>query len=148
MANLTIDQPRIDVLKVEVNKGLSIDRASNHTIEEYSVSQSKLNGAPMTIYVPKNDQRHFLDHLDYSNKPYLISVTCLIESPMKMFVQNQNYSSILFGNDDTEMVKNVVRFETQVRWFDLFKLLPVNNKMRHEWKITDFNNVLNENPYF
>ncbi len=67
---------------------------------------------------------------------------------MKLFVQNQNFSSILFGSDDTEHVKNIVRFEANVRWLDFMKLLPVNNKPRHEWKITDFNNVLNENPLF
>lgn len=57
---------------------------------------------------------------------------------------------MLFRNKEEkgEMVKNVVRFETQVRYFDLFKILPVNNKPSFGWKITDFNNVLNENPYF
>jgi len=53
----------------------------------------------------------------------------------------------LFGSTDEEIVKNVVRFETNVRWLDLMKVLPVNNKPQFEWKITDFNNVLNENPY-
>jgi hypothetical protein len=45
------------------------------------------------------------------------------------------------------MVKNVVRFETNLRWLDLFKILNVENKPDQKWKITDFNNVLNENPY-
>jgi len=67
---------------------------------------------------------------------------------MKLYVQNQNYSSVLFGSSDEEVAKNVVRFEAKVRWFDLFKLLPVENKMRPDWKIVDFNNVLNENPFF
>jgi hypothetical protein len=70
----------------------------------------------------------------------------MIESPMKLFVQNQNYSAILFGSNDEELVKNVVRVETQVRWLDLFKVLPLENKPQFGWKITDFNNVLNENP--
>lgn len=72
----------------------------------------------------------------------------LIESPMKLFVQNQNYSKVLFGSNDGELVKNVVRFETQARWLDIFKL-PFNLENRPDrlWKITDFNNVLNENPY-
>lgn len=65
---------------------------------------------------------------------------------MKLFVQNQNYSAILFGSNDEENVKNVVRFEANVRWLDLFKVLPVSNKPNFDWKITDFNNVLNENP--
>jgi len=53
---------------------------------------------------------------------------------------------VLFGSTDDELVKNVVRFEANVRWSDLFKILPVQNKPSFEWKITDFNNVLNENP--
>jgi len=77
----------------------------------------------------------------------VIAATVMIESPMKLFVQNQNFSSILFGSNDQEIVKNVVRFETNVRWLDLFKILPVENKPNFDWKITDFNNVLNENAY-
>ena len=45
------------------------------------------------------------------------------------------------------MVKNVVKFEANVRWLDLFKVLNTTNKPQFDWKITDFNNVLNENPY-
>ena len=47
---------------------------------------------------------------------------------MKLYVQNQNYSSVLFGSTDEENVKNIVRFEANVKWYDLFKILPVNNK--------------------
>lgn len=54
---------------------------------------------------------------------------------------------MLFGSTDTEMVKNVVKFEANVRWLDLFKILNTTNKPQFNWKITDFNNVLNENPY-
>jgi hypothetical protein len=31
---------------------------------------------------------------------------------------------------------------------DLYKVGPFENKPYFEWKVTDFNNVLNENPYF
>jgi len=72
----------------------------------------------------------------------------LIESPMKMYVQNQNYSKILFGSDDHELVKNVVRFEANVGYTDLLRVLPVDNKPSLRWKIADFNNLMNENPYF
>lgn len=99
------------------------------------------------MYIPKEDTRSFLDHLDSNHKPYVVAATLLIESPMKLFVQNQNFSSVLFGSKDAETVKNVVRMECQVRWVDLFKLLPAANKPDFGWKITDFNNVLNENPY-
>lgn len=99
------------------------------------------------MYVPKNDKRHFLDNLDYNYKPYVVAATLMIESPMKLYVQNQNFSAVLFGSTDEEHVKNVVRVEAQVRWLDLFKILPSANKPHFGWKITDFNNVLNENPY-
>jgi len=42
----------------------------------------------------------------------------------------------------------VVRFEANVQFWDLLKVLPVDNKPSLRWKITDFNNLMNENPYF
>ena len=84
--------------------------------------------------------------MDPGYKPYCVAITVLFESPMKMFVQNQNYSAILFGSSDEEHVKNVVRFETNLRWLDFAKILPTSNKSPQGWRITDFNNVLNENP--
>jgi hypothetical protein len=35
-----------------------------------------------------------------------------------------------------------------MRWTDLMKIVPVNNKKSLGWKITDFNNLMNENPMF
>jgi len=68
---------------------------------------------------------------------------------MKLYVLNQNCSQVLFGSDDDESIKNVVRFEANLRWFDFLNLMPVNNKHSvGQWKITDYNNVLNENPMF
>ena len=98
----------------------------------------------------KSDERHIFDVLDtYSHRPFLVSLTCLIESPMKLYVLNQNHSSVLFGSEDSESVKNVVRFEANLRWYDFMNLLPVNNKKSiGDWKISDFNNVLNENALF
>lgn len=56
---------------------------------------------------------------------------------------------ILIGNDDSENIKNVVRFEANLRWFDFLNMLPTNNKQAvGDWKITDFNDVLNGNQYF
>ena len=147
MANLTVEQPRIDVLKVEVSSNVSIDRAANMPLSMYEVQEGSLFGAKQKVFIPKeNDDRSIFDFLGQDQKPYVIAVTAIIESPMKLYVQNQNYSSVLFGSNDTEMVKNVVRFETQVKWFDLAKIMPVGNKPRHKWVITDFNNVLAENP--
>lgn len=149
MANLTVDQPRIKLLKVEVHHGINLDRRLNKPASEYTIEKSKILGAPQTVYLPKNenDSRHFLDHLNYNYKPYVVAATLMIESPMKLFVYNQNHSAVLFGSKDEELVKNIVRVETQVRWLDLFKILPTANKPMFGWKITDYNNVLNENPY-
>lgn len=89
-----------------------------------------------------------LDFLDAEHRPYLVAITCIIESPMKMYVQNQNHSQVLFGSTDEETVKNVVRFEANLRWCDLIDMIPTNNKASLNWKITDFNNIMNENPHF
>ena len=148
MANLTVNQPSIKVLKVEIQHGLQVERSANGSEDQYTVSQSSVLGAPTNYYVPKNDQRSFLDFLEEDHKPYCVAVTALIESPMKMYVQNQNYSKIIFGSDDSELVKNVVRFEANLKWSDLASVLPVDNKKSLKWKITDFNNLMNENPYF
>ena len=155
MANLTIDQPSIKVIKAEVHQGLSVDRSVNkQSVEEYTVTDNhKIFGAPWKSYGPKSesdDGRHVLDMLNFdTHRPYLVQITCLIESPMKLYVQNQNYTHILFGNDDEESVKNVVKFEANLRWFDFMNLLPVDNKNAiGQWKITDYNNILNENPLF
>ena len=67
---------------------------------------------------------------------------------MKLFVMNQNYSKILFGNDNSETTKNVVRFETNLRWSEFLDILPTQNKPPRHWKITDYNNLMNENPFF
>lgn len=148
MANLTVNQPNMKVLNVELHHGLNVERNQNASKDDYSISESSILGAPTKYYVPKNDQRHVLDNCSPKHKPYVIAVTMLIESPMKMFVQNQNYSKILFGSEDQEHVKNVVRFEANVTYWDLLKVFPVDNKPSLKWKITDFNNLMNENPYF
>jgi len=131
-----------------LSHGLSVDRAANGSADDWDKSESSIMGAPLTYYVPKNDTRSVFDNFDQGKKPYCIAVTALIESPMKLFVQNQNYSEILFGSNDRETVKNVVRFEANVYWTDLLKVLPVNNKPSLKWRITDFNNLMNENPHF
>lgn len=135
------------LLKVEIHNGVNVERQNNQPASEYNVKRSTLLGVPQTLYQPKNDTRSFLDHLDGKHQPYVIAATVLIESPMKLFVQNQNYSKVLFGSNDHETVKNVVRFETQARWLDLVKVLNVQNKPDRVWKVTDYNNILNENPY-
>lgn len=143
-------------MRAEVHQNLNVDRSKNApSIQHYNVSSNHgIGGAPWTTYSPKNEQFDSRDAFDAfdsfdTNRPYLVQITCLIESPMKLYVLNQNYSSVLFGSDDTESVKNIVRFEANLRWFDFMNLLPVENKKPiGEWKITDFNNVLNENPLF
>jgi hypothetical protein len=63
-----------------------VTRSANGTQGDYSVTESTLMGAPSTHYVHNNDQRHVFDFLEESHKPYLVAVTALIESPMKMYV--------------------------------------------------------------
>lgn len=55
-------------------------------------------GDPTTYYIAKEDKRHMLDFLDPDHKPYLVAVTVLVESPMKLYVLNQNHSQVLFGS--------------------------------------------------
>ena len=151
MANLTIEQPSIRVLKAEIHQGLNVDRDSNKSKLDYNVtSNHNIFGAKWNTYVPKNgDNRDILDVFQKNHSPYLVSLTCLVESPMKLYLLNQNYSSVLFGSEDEENVKNIVKFEANLHWFDFFNLLPVDNKRSMgQWKITDFNNVLNENALF
>ncbi len=86
MANLTVEQPQIKVLKVEVSHGVSLDRSQNKPESEYNITKNTLMGGKQTVYVPKQDQRSWLDHLDYNYKPYVVAATLLIESPMKLYV--------------------------------------------------------------
>ena len=116
--------------------------------DAYNVVQSSIMGAPANFYTLKSTQPSVLDFLEESNRPYLVAVTAVVESPMKLFVQNQNYSKILFGSNDQEVVKNVVRSEANLKWHDLLRVLPIDNKRPQLWKITDFNNLMNENPLF
>jgi hypothetical protein len=88
MANLTVEQPSIKVLKVEINHGLNVERSQNGAKSDYTVSKSSFLGAPTNYYVPTSDSRNVLDNFETSRRPYCIAVTVLIESPMKMFVQN------------------------------------------------------------
>lgn len=154
MANLTIEQPSIRIIKAEVHQNLSINRDENmQSLDAYDVSNNQsISGAPWKTYAPKDsskDTRHIFDVLGgETHAPYLVQLTCLVDSPMKLYVQNQNFSKILFGNDDEESVKNVIKFEANLKWYDFFNMLPVDNKKSLNWKITDFNSVLNENPLF
>ena len=150
MANLTVHQPKIEILNVEVHHGLSVDRSENRPLEDYNITESTMHGAPMKLYTrASGDTRSIFDFLDIDYKPYLISVTALVHSPMKLYVWNQNKSKVLFGSDDKDQVKNVVKFEANVRWTELTKIAPVASKpLMRTWKITDYNNVMNENPFF
>jgi hypothetical protein len=86
MANMTVQQPKMKLLKVEVHNGISLHRSKNLPASEYNITKSSLFGATQTVYVPKNDTRSMWDHLDSNHKPYVIAATVLIESPMKLFV--------------------------------------------------------------
>jgi len=100
MANLTVEQPSIQVMKVEITHGLNVERSENGSAADWVVTKSSLLGAPCTYYVPREDNRDCIDGIDAEHKPYNVAITALIESPMKLFVMNQNYSKILLGNDN------------------------------------------------
>lgn len=148
MANLTVTQPSIQILKVEIIHGLKLERSANGVKSDWKMTKTSLMGAPEQVYTPVNDKRDLIDCLDAEHKPYLVAVTAIIESPMKLFVYNQNYSKILLGNNNEERAKNVVRFEANLRWSEFFDILPTINKPPRFWKITDYNNLMNENPHF
>ena len=57
------------------------------------MANHKIFGAPWKTYVPTNESLDKRDPLDAlltpdSHRPYLVSITCLIESPMKLYVFN------------------------------------------------------------
>lgn len=156
MANMTMVQPNIKVLRAEIHQNLSVIRGENmKSIKDYTVTKNhSVGGATWKTYHPADESKNSNNALDamdsfHTNKPYLVQITCVVESPMKLFVLNQNGSKVIFGSDDDEMVKNIVKFEANLRWFDFFNLLPVENKASlGPWKITDFNNIMNENALF
>lgn len=94
MANLTVEQPSIKVLKVEVHQNLELNRALNSpSVNAYNVSSNhNLFGAPWKTYASKDESKDNRDPWDIlffeSHRPYLVQMTCLIESPMKLYVQN------------------------------------------------------------
>ena len=45
MANLTVEQPNIKLLKVEVSHGISLHRSQNRPSSEYVISKGSLFGA-------------------------------------------------------------------------------------------------------
>ena len=95
MANLTIEQPSIKVLRASVHQNLSVNRAANgNTIKNYNVSSNhSIGGASWKTYSPTDeakDKREAFDAIDsfHTNRPYLVQITCVVESPMKLFVYN------------------------------------------------------------
>lgn len=86
MANLTVEQPKMKLIKVELSHGVNVQRSWNSPASEYNIQKSNLMGAPLTTYIPKNDTRSFLDNLDTNHRPYVVAATVLVESPMKLYV--------------------------------------------------------------
>lgn len=86
MANLTVEQPSIKVLKIEISHGVSMERSQNLPKDAYTVVESSIMGAPCHYY--KTGQESFRDWMKEDHRPYLVAVTTLVESPMKLFVQN------------------------------------------------------------
>lgn len=90
MANLTVNQPKIELLNVEIHHGLNVTRASNMNKDQYEISsKGSWLGADYTHYKHLGgEEKSFWDILDYDKKPYLLAATVMVESPMKLFVFN------------------------------------------------------------
>lgn len=52
MANLTVNQPKMKVLKAEVSYGLTVERKANLPKEHYQLSKKSLFGAKYNYYTP------------------------------------------------------------------------------------------------
>lgn len=62
LANLTVHQPKIEILNVEVHHGLNVNRHENKPKDAYNITESTLLGAPMKLYTNKaGDTRSVLD---------------------------------------------------------------------------------------
>eukprot|EP00352_Strombidinopsis_acuminata_P000783 CAMPEP_0176345476 /NCGR_PEP_ID=MMETSP0126-20121128/5482_1 /TAXON_ID=141414 ORGANISM="Strombidinopsis acuminatum, Strain SPMC142" /NCGR_SAMPLE_ID=MMETSP0126 /ASSEMBLY_ACC=CAM_ASM_000229 /LENGTH=51 /DNA_ID=CAMNT_0017692463 /DNA_START=488 /DNA_END=643 /DNA_ORIENTATION=- len=51
MANLTVEQPSIQVIKVEIDHGLNLQRDANMPLSQYNMTESSIMGAPTRYYV-------------------------------------------------------------------------------------------------
>ena len=145
MANLTVKQPKIEILDVELTHGLPLDAKDRLPREEYDVTEDTFLGAKCTTYSQKNGRKHgILDNLNTEYKPYVLTTTPLIQSPMKLFVWNQNRTAVLFGNQEPDLASNIVKFSVALRLNDFKSVLPIPNKPRliDDMIITDFNNVM------
>lgn len=101
MANLRVKSDRINILKVDLTHGLPLNRLERHAISNYDVVKEDLFGAPLTRYHLKGTKPHsLLDNLLTDYRPYTLAVTVAMQSPMKLFVWNQNRSAVIFGNKD------------------------------------------------
>ena len=94
MANLRVEQDSFKILKVEVHQNLVVNRALNEqSIKAYKVTENhKMSAASWKTYALADQSKDSRDPLDFlyfdSHRPYLVQMTCLVESPMKLYVQN------------------------------------------------------------
>ncbi len=88
LANLTVQQPSIKVLKVEVSHGMRVARSSNEPVADMKkISHGKsLYGFNVTRYSGEHTMSDMFGFFDRDYAPYLVAVTALIESPMKLYV--------------------------------------------------------------
>lgn len=145
MANLTINQPKINIVDVSLTHGITLDKTQRGSKDDWSTSEGSLLGAKCTTYTHKSGKKGgLIDNMFQDYKPYNLSVTAQIHSPMKLFVWNQNRSKVIFGSDDSERVSNLIKFEMPMRLVDFGRFMPTRNKPRliERIKITDFNNCI------
>jgi hypothetical protein len=89
------------LLDVQVFKDLDIERDANLASKDqyYSVTQSSMFGANLHCFF-KDQIDTIIDKnfMKADHKPYLLQVTMLVESPMKLYILNQNHSKVIFGS--------------------------------------------------
>ena len=76
MANLTVNQPKINVVNVELTKGIPLDRTARGSKDDWSASESSFLGAKCTKYTHASGKSgNFLDNFFEDYKPYNLCVT-------------------------------------------------------------------------
>lgn len=92
-----------------------------------------------------SEDSSFFDNI----RPFVLSSTLKIRTPMKLVVYNQNFSAKIFGKGKDEVMEYSVKFETELGLSDLFWILPVQNKPSRErqTRIVDINDILKGNNF-
>jgi len=151
MTDISNQQPNLKILEVEAFKNIEIEREKNFNYNS-ELREGRLWGFGPQIFFaqPHNKNEDIIDWIQDDYKPYLVSVTVLFNSKMRLLLYNQDRTKILKGEKSEDTGKNIVKFEIKLKPWEFFRILPVDNKppLRRNWIITDFNYILKGNDYF